>query len=83
MNNETMNNIFPPPPHGNPNTDTKARSGALKSLYQAEKPAALNFKHCWIALEKTGAMSDQLKLFEARTAWDRLFCRILELEGAT
>ena len=74
-----MDNIIHTPPSGNP--DTKPRSDALLVLDKAEEAAALNFKHWWVTLEKTGAMSDQLKLFEARTAWAHLYCRIQELEG--
>ena len=75
-----MDNIIHTPPSGNP--DTKPRSDALLALDEAEKSAALNLQVRWIAAEKTGAMSDQLKLFEARTAWAHLYCRIHELESA-
>ncbi|MCH8112839.1 MAG: hypothetical protein IH905_12950 [Proteobacteria bacterium] len=41
----------------------------------------VTFGRCWVAVEKTGTTPDQIKLFEARTTWDRLYRRIQELEG--
>ena len=76
-----MDNIIHTPSCGNP--DTKPRSDALLALDKAEESAALNFKHCWIAAEKTGAMSDQLKLFGARTAWDNRWRQIQRYRWAS
>jgi len=72
-----MSYISPQPPRGNPylaNTD-----GAPLDLAEAEQAAFLTFTRCRAISEKTGTTRDQIKMFEARTAWDRLFCRILEL----
>ena len=74
-----MSFIFRPPLSGNPNT--KSRPEVLLELDKAEESAFLTFGRCWVAVEKTGTTPDQIKLFEARTTWDRLYRRIQELEG--
>ena len=80
-----MSNVVHEPPSGNTfqhNTGTARRSKVLLRLEKAEESAFLAFGRCQGVFEKTGAASDQINLFEARTTWDRLFSRILELEGA-
>ena len=78
-----MVNIPSPPLSGNPSPhNTKPRSDALLDLDKAEGTAFLTFTRRRGVFEKTGAVPDQIKLLEARTNWNRRYCRIQELEGA-
>ena len=81
-----MGYIFHPPLSGNPlqnNTDTKPRPEVLLELDKAESAAFLMLGRCWAVFEETQALVDETNKREAANIWSRLFCRILELEGAT
>ena len=81
-----MGYIFHPPLSGNPfphNTGTKRRRpGVLRELDMAEESAFLTFGSSRQVFEKTRAVPDENRMFEARNIWSRLYHRILELEGA-
>ena len=70
-----MTNVIHLPPSGNPYLANPV--GAPLDLAEAEQAAFLTFGCCRAVFEKTGTTPDQIKLFEARTTWDRLYRRIL------